>query len=297
MAFPRFPTLFGNLRGALRIHATPEVADADRGAPPQAGTLTSSGCTTPATPPKYFAADTSRDIFLISYPRSGNTWLRSIVAGVETGEIPETLSALDYIVPDIHFSVPAEKMTSRSRYVVKSHGTFRNDYQKVIYVFRDPKEVLLSYYDYLRKAADDARDLKAFAHDWLCGRVWPCSWREHVCSWLDRDVPPGVEMLVLAYDDICGNPSASVRRIASFLKAPCEEADVSRIVSATTRQQMRIRELAGDRARHREAGLRFIGSGEAHARGTLTRDIEAAIDRECQETLQRMTRRFSAGRP
>ena len=69
--------------------------------------------------PKMFSSDPERDVFLVSYPRSGNTWLRSMIAQLLTGEKINSLRELDYIVPDIYYSVPESQVPKLPFYVVK----------------------------------------------------------------------------------------------------------------------------------------------------------------------------------
>src|SRR3954463_3484081 len=82
----------------------------------------------------FFVPNPERDVFLVSYPRSGNTWMRAVVACIETGVVPPDLLALDYVVPDMHLKTLRNRMVPRPRYIVKSHSAWTESYTKVIYI-------------------------------------------------------------------------------------------------------------------------------------------------------------------
>ena len=62
-------------------------------------------------------------IFLVSYPRSGNTWIRHIIAEILYGKHIASLKEIDIYIPDIH-KIP---ITDKTR-IAKSHFTYMNCY-------------------------------------------------------------------------------------------------------------------------------------------------------------------------
>ncbi|HEX4589745.1 MAG TPA: hypothetical protein VH120_07440, partial [Gemmataceae bacterium] len=46
------------------------------------------------------------DVYLASYPRSGNTWLRAVVAEIMFGSSGANIADLDRYVPDIYVPQP-----------------------------------------------------------------------------------------------------------------------------------------------------------------------------------------------
>ena len=95
------------------------------------------------------------DVFLVSYPRSGNTWVRVILSYILYPERKiESLSELDSLIPDIHRSIP--KLRYSNPRVIKSHQSYDsrhghqnpNLYKKIIYIVRNPYDSLKSYYSF-----------------------------------------------------------------------------------------------------------------------------------------------------
>ena len=49
-----------------------------------------------------FCPDTARDIFLVTYPRSGTTWISCVAAELLFQTSPKSLTEIGWFVPDMH---------------------------------------------------------------------------------------------------------------------------------------------------------------------------------------------------
>ena len=105
------------------------------------------------------------------------------------GSAGTSLEDLDRTCPDVHARTPAGRIAAAPWRLVKSHWPRcaregAAGYARVVYLVRDPRDVVLSQFRYLTQLGRFAGGFEAFLTDWLCGRVYPCSWGEHVVSWL-----------------------------------------------------------------------------------------------------------------
>src|SRR5690349_25152573 len=85
------------------------------------------------------------DVYLVSYPKSGNTWVRFLIANLISEE-PITLLNIEQRIPSVYILPDRELRRVRRPRLLKSHECFVSRYRKVIYTVRDPPDVAGSYY-------------------------------------------------------------------------------------------------------------------------------------------------------
>jgi len=202
--------------------------------------------------PEKFTPDAARDVFLVTYPRSGTTWISCVAAELLFQISPKSMTEIASIVPDVHALPEKSAVPAASQYLVKSHFPLSGvppfgEYRKVIYIVRDPRDVMLSYHRYSRFLSKYPGDLREFAMDWAAGRIWPCSWQEHVNSWLaPRARTAPFELTVLRYEDFVADPIGQTGVLAELLGVDPGRARIEEIVADTNADSMRGRESKGN---------------------------------------------------
>jgi Sulfotransferase domain len=174
------------------------------------------------------------DTFVVSYPRSGNTWTRFLIANLAYPNSSVSFANIEKLIPETLQSNRTLKRTPRPRFI-KSHEYLDLRYPKTIYIARDPRDVVLSTY-YFRKKYRDIDDdfpIERFVDDFIAGR--PASgwgtWAEHVASWFFA-LRHSEKLLFLRYEDMMRDAESELARIAVFLGI---EPDPGRLQVATER--------------------------------------------------------------
>lgn len=210
------------------------------------------------------------DVYLVSYPRSGNTWLRAVIAEIMFGESGQSLLDLNHYVPDIYELPPADDLWPADWHVVKTHETYqysnRNKFERVIYILRDPRDVALSYHRYQTALKLYAASFDDFLVDWLAGRIWPGSWREHVMSWAGPwHEPPPTAIHIFRYEDLLSNVEKNISAIGQLLGYPLDPSRLDAVVRRTTPDEMRRKESESMcRREYPEGSHRFVGQAKAN---------------------------------
>ena len=125
------------------------------------------------------------DIWLVSYPRSGNTWLRIILTMYIWPEEQFSLPLIDRLIPDIYSTSLSDIEKLKDLRIIKSHEPYKSEYKKVIYLVRDSRDVFISYYLYLTRSRYQDRSPKLLNHyldHYLEGKLYGGNWSEHVGS-------------------------------------------------------------------------------------------------------------------
>jgi hypothetical protein len=183
------------------------------------------------------------DTFLVSYPKSGNTWVRFLLANLIHPNETVGFANINRLLPAPGvLSKRFLKSLPRPR-ILKSHEPFDARFRKVIYLVRDPRDVAVSEYHFDLKKRYIAADmtLEQFIKPFLAGETSSYgSWWEHVASWVGtRHSNP--RFLLARYEDLLADPISETAKIAEFLGIA---ADTERIKSAVERSSAdRMRKL------------------------------------------------------
>ncbi len=161
------------------------------------------------------------DIFLVSYPRSGNTWTRFLLGNLIYQDDPITFSTIESRIPEIYFNQDRYLRSLPRPRVLKSHECFQPHYPRVIYVVRDPRDVAISYYHHNVKARNipDEYPLRRFVPRFVAGEFDRRfgSWRDNVLSWTALRVGDP-NFLMIRYEDMKANPASVLENVVTFLE-------------------------------------------------------------------------------
>jgi len=213
------------------------------------------------------------DTFVVSYPRSGNTWTRFLIANLVYPHENVSFLNIEKLIPDTSSqSSRALKRTPRPR-IIKTHCYFDHRYGKTIYIVRDPRDVVLSNYDFQRKyrQIDDQYPLDRYVDDFVCGRLvsadWG-TWRENVASWVYTRGHKK-DFLLVRYEDLLDDTLSELGRIAHFMGADSSDSNLKRAVELSSADRMRKLEKQEQdnwvATKNRRKDIPFVGKAKSGA--------------------------------
>ena len=179
----------------------------------------------------------SSDIFLATHPKSGTTWIQSIVQVLKThSQIDQQLDWTQPFLelPLVSSSEEGDKLPVAPFYythffmenldnprVFKTHLRFKyipySPDCKYIYTYRNPKDVVVSDYYYSKgmKFISYMGSFDQYLNLFMRGETSYGLWYEHVLGWWNvRDKP---NVLVLSYESLTLNFKETIIKIANFL--------------------------------------------------------------------------------
>jgi Sulfotransferase domain len=210
------------------------------------------------------------DTFLVSYPRSGNTWTRFLIANLIYPDKNVSFTNIERLIPDCEAHSSRYMKRIPGPRIIKSHEYFDHRYRRVIYIVRDPRDVVLSYYNFQRKyrQIQDDYPLAQYVSDFVAGRLssadWG-TWGENVGSWLVRDGEPG--FLLVRYQDLKSDPARELSRIAGLLKIEATAPTVATAIERSSADRMREMERAQGSewvaTKNRRQDIPFVGTASS----------------------------------
>jgi cephalosporin hydroxylase/Flp pilus assembly protein TadD len=200
-------------------------------APPSAQALEAPGRSVVSQP-------TERDVFIVGYPKSGNTWYQNLVAGVVFGCHPSLTPdhLVQELVPDVHSQSGFRRYGDRAFF--KSHHLPRPEYRQVIYLLRDGRDAMVSYFHHLSALSATPVDFGRMVKE---GKgLFPGRWHEHVDAWLQN--PFKARLMVVRYEDLKSDCLKELHRLCEFLEMEREESWLKLLAGGAEFSRMQAKE-------------------------------------------------------
>jgi hypothetical protein len=217
------------------------------------------------------------DIFLVSYPKSGNTWLRFLLSNLVYKE-PATWTNVDRKIPDIHTNTQRRLRQMSQPRILKSHDYFDPRYKRVVCIVRDPRDVVISYYYYHIKVGRITEDypLDHYVSRFVAGDLDSFgSWGENVGSWVGAKQDSD-GFLLLRYEDMLKQPEHELGKIATFLSIGAVDEQLSQAIQLSSATHMRKLEKETVEKLKRERISSLLGTLRRGRRDRILRDVKTS---------------------
>lgn len=181
------------------------------------------------------------DTFLVSYPKSGSTWARFLVAALANPNETVSFANIDRLLPSISSRSKRDLGNRSGPRLIKSHEYFDARYQNVIYLVRDPRDVVLSQYRFFLKrgAIADGYALDRFVKRFVAGDLNSYgSWGENVATWLVTQ-NGSKRFLLLRYEEMLRETERELMKVAEFLGLSVSPEHLARCVEQGSADRMR----------------------------------------------------------
>ncbi|KAK1806717.1 hypothetical protein P4O66_005215 [Electrophorus voltai] len=179
------------------------------------------------------------DVFIVSYPKSGTTWMQEIIPLLLNGgdlTPVQTIPNWDRVpwLEETRAAVVMDKLSSPRAIV--SHmpyhlmpSTFFSSKAKVVYIARNPKDVVVSSFHFHRMASflDDPGTFEEFINKFQTGQVLFGKWTDHMKSWKNPDL--GDRILYITYEELVQDLRGGIKRILCFLGRKLSEDALDRV--------------------------------------------------------------------
>ncbi|XP_010591884.1 sulfotransferase 1C4 isoform X6 [Loxodonta africana] len=199
------------------------------------------------------------DLLIATYPKAGTTWTEEIVDLIQNkGDAEKSKRAPTHIrIPFIELIIPGmesgleQANAMLSPRTLKTHlpidlvpPSFLEKNCKIIYVARNPKDSMVSYYHFQRmnKGLPDPGTWEEYFESFLAGKVCWGSWYDHVKGWWEAK--DQYRILYLFYEDMKKNPKHEIQKLAEFIGNNLDDEVLDKIVYHTSFDVMKLNPMA-----------------------------------------------------
>jgi len=180
------------------------------------------------------------DVIVASYPKTGTTWTEEIcylilsnvdLKKANSATLEERIPFLE--IPAIGLKGIEELQSPR---LIKTHlpykeipSNFLKNGAKIVYITRNPKDTLVSYYNFMRMVGFFAYsgDLQSFLDLFITDQIMYNSFSDHVLEFWRRRHDDNV--LFLTYEGLQKNFKYGIEKIANFLGKEISKDQVDQV--------------------------------------------------------------------
>ena len=203
------------------------------------------------------------DIILVSYPKSGTTWLKALVYSIvnrerselvghelrqqkdQTEDTPLLKSNPHALVPIFEYQVyeggvPHEEYLltgGNERRLFSTHIPYsslaesvKSSGCKIIYICRNPLDVVVSFWHFARKLPmwEGSWTIEKFVDRFCSGEFLFGPFADHLLGYWKESLDRREKVLFLKYEEMKADSAAQVKKLAEFLGFPFSEDEESR---------------------------------------------------------------------
>ena len=263
-------------------------------------------------------------IWLASYPKSGNTWLRAFLGcwlaneqvhvnnmpdwglggGDTRRDLYEEAAGTKLISAD---AIPKLRVKMQRNVAMRPGITFMKTHNSMgtiggyptidphstagaIYVMRDPRDVAVSYADHYGLTINEAIDFMSNNQTQITNpgddiAQYLASWSYHVESWIDC---PGLSCHVLKFEDMKANSTRQFKKMLRFLQQPVTQARIKRAVRNSSFRELQRQEAEGGFQEASQKAKKFFREGKTGGwREKLTKAQINAIEKRHGAVMER----------
>ncbi|KAM4580367.1 amine sulfotransferase-like [Odontesthes bonariensis] len=192
------------------------------------------------------------DTFVVTYPKSGTIWMQQILLMFKVKGDVTAINELGHIsnaevIPWIELLGNREAFisapTPRQRVTHLQYQflppALSQKIGKVIYVARNPKDVLVSYFHFHKIAnmLETPKSFEDFFEKFLRGEVFGSSWFEHIKTWYSHK--DEMNMLFITYEEMIKDLKSAVEKISLFLGQELTDEQLANVVKHSTFKNMK----------------------------------------------------------
>ena len=228
------------------------------------------------------------DIYIGEFPKSGITWLSFIIGNIflQIDNKNEFMTFFNHTMNIYEIdTINNYKMfigKSIKRRIIKTHSFYNPYYLSIIYMIRNPFDVMISYYNFSKNLGYEGDFAKFVKHK----KYGIYAWKNHVDSWTNQPKDP-VIIHLLKYEDLIEDTFLEIKNIILNLGININDDIIKNAIKLSSIENMKYSEEFY-RKYNPNYKISFVGKhGKISKEELLTNEIKRYILKEAKEIIER----------
>lgn len=157
------------------------------------------------------------DQIIAGFPRSGKTWLRTMLVNVIDPTAESNPDVFNKVIPGISIKNATHIQKMPSPRLLTTHAGWSSKFERAVYIMRDGRDSLISYYHYQTTRLGVHLPFALFYDRYVKGLYGP-TWEDNIQSWLVAGQQRlGSALYIVRYEDLKRDTPAQLQAICAFL--------------------------------------------------------------------------------
>lgn len=259
-------------------------------------------------------------VWITSYPKSGNTWVRNFLyrylwgepaVGIGSRSLTIERLARDARQDGVDLSQFIERSHEEAvgsvwpaeigeQLILKTHFEWSSSHPggdmsgKAVLIVRDPKDVLISAFNFLQmRDRDSHEDAESFVQDFMDTASVPNylrrgygTWQSHPITWLNH-ANPNLEVMAVGYRSLLEDTHASFAAMTEFVFGAVDSERLDAAIEGSSFENLRQNEIDKRQKRGKDTDKLFFDSGKSGRTiaGVFELDLDDEFDQRFSERI------------
>lgn len=170
------------------------------------------------------------DTYIAAFPRSGSTWLRTILVNILEPEAHGNPDVFNARIPAVSIRNASIINRLSSPRIIMTHSCWRPSINKAVYLVRDGRDAFISSYHY--HVTREGQDMTLENYYKLYSReTYGRTWKQHTESFLTKGQHAlGSNLLSLRFDHLKLDTLNSIKTVCAFLDIDADDISIEHAI-------------------------------------------------------------------
>lgn len=174
------------------------------------------------------------DAYIAAYPRSGSTWLRTIMVNILDPSANSNPDIFNARIPAVSIRNAGTINQLPSPRLIMTHSNWRTSINKAVYLVRDGRDAFISSYHYHVTRNGLKMSIQEY-FELYKQQAYGQTWESHVLSWLGQGAQElGNALMIIRFEDLKNDSHNCIKRVCFFLGIEADDKLIQHAIALSS---------------------------------------------------------------